>query len=67
MASCMELDLARQRWREKALALGLPDASDPGRGPKGLGSRVVDLSTRIVAFPSDPHSADLSFDEHFRD
>lgn len=66
MGPRVELDTARKRWREKGRALGLPDADDPQRAPKGLPSRVVELSTRIVTLPGDPFDTRLSFDDGFR-
>lgn len=61
-----QLDAARARWERKHRELGLPTSSkDALPEPRGLATKVEELSTRIVLLPRDPFSGDLSFDEEF--
>ena len=61
-----ELDAARARWdrKHRELGLPLPNEHDVPK-PRGLATKVEELSTRIVVLPRDPFSTDLSFDEEF--
>ena len=59
------IDRQRERWRRIRQMLDLADVREPAFALGGDGSRVKDLSVRILILPSDPMAHRLDFDDAF--
>jgi hypothetical protein len=59
------LDRQRERWERARRALHLQDTEDDAFAIGGVGTRVRELSVRLVILPADPNAHRVEFDEDF--